>query len=106
MRDDNEAGTPGTWRVYTLPPGLDLPGEQPFWVAVAWWGWTLKRPFSYQEVVTAFRVQPGVARNVMNYIVALPTEVLLCTRHYIPGRGKVRQRLLAVTSPPSLVAPI
>ena len=84
---------------YAPPPGLKPDTTQPFWVAVAYWGWVLGRPFGAKEVAAAFRVTEGQARNVLSAMLAKPESVLRCSRHYGWGADG-RYRLVSVEAPP------
>lgn len=86
--------------------GLNLPPDTPCWVAAAYWGRQLGRPFTSRDLAAASGMPLQRASSVMTVICRQPPAVLRVTLTYRVSPGAGRQRWVQVTTPPSLEAQV
>lgn len=95
---------------YYLPVSIrHLDENTPLYRAVAWWGLTLGRAFSREDVSRAFRIEPRRASGILNYLCHRETSndiVLECHRLPTAGHGLLMVRILSVTEPTPRPVPV
>lgn len=69
---------------FYLPKCLAHLTAPSFYMAVAWWGYLKKKPFSRDDISQAFRVSPRRAADVMTYLAtAVSRDVVKLTKEVI-----------------------
>lgn len=95
---------------YYLPVSVrHLSEDTPLYRAVAWWGLTLGRAFSREDVSRAFRIEPRRASGILNYLCHRETSndiTLECHRLPVAGHGLLMVRILSVTESPPRPVPV
>lgn len=95
---------------FYLPASIrHLSEDTPLYRAVAWWGLTLGRAFSRDDVSRAFHIEPRRASGILNYLCHRDNSndiTLESHRLSAGGHGLLMVRILAVTESPPRPVPV
>lgn len=87
----------GNYDDYVLPEALEVMGNVSLYIAVAYWGLLLKRPFYRDEVASVFKIGQRRAADVISYIVRRRQDVIQSKIHYEGVVGRRRRYILIVS---------
>lgn len=87
---------------YTLPAMLQDLDDPPLYLAVAVWGWRLRRPFCRRELAQTFRITLQRAGDVMSYIRRADQAKIHSRQSYERIENGVRRRYLHIVTEPDM----
>lgn len=87
---------------YTLPATLQNLGDPPLYLAVAFWGWQLGRPFCRTELAQTFRITLQRAGDVMSYIRRADQSKIHSHQSYDRMENGARRRHLHIVTAPDM----